>query len=1020
MFEQERSLLEARVQVFIQRLERLVYSSKKLFDAEYCIYAPPVDFENRSQGEFKPITEGDYWGENWQVAWFHLKGNVPKEWQGEKIAAYINLGGEALLFDSNGNPVIAFSCHSIFDEKFYRDRYIVAEKAKGNETFDFWIEATAAELFGLNIDSDPELENPKRFGEHKAKVSDLALAVFREDIWRLLLQVDSLNDIMKKLDLNSVRRARILKALMNAIDIFNSDRDSVAKSQKCLETELAKKSNSSALTAVTVGHAHLDTAWLWPLSETIRKCARTFSTQIRLMEKYPEYIFGASMPQHYAFVKKYYPNLFDEIKEKINQGQWEPQGGMWVEADCNLIGGEAMVRQILHGKNYFRDEFGFDVKNLWLPDVFGYSAALPQILKKSGIEYMVTQKLSWNQFNKMPSHTFVWKGLDDSEIIAHFPPEDTYNSNLKPSGLMYAQGNFKEKDELDEFLTLFGIGNGGGGPTEEMIERGLIQKDLESTPKVKFSSAQSMLDRLEKHRDQLMRWEGELYFELHRGTLTSQAYNKKMNRFMELKLRELEFLYSLVDFSQYPQSDLDEMWKKVLLYQFHDIIPGSSITKVYEDTRVGYKELEQKSAELYNKVCTLLTNENHNCVSLVNSLSFTFKKHIELPKSWCGYEILDEEQNIIPSQIVNGKPVILYDVESLGNIKVFRGQQNETADSKLPKELVMENELVRYEFDENGQICRAFDKTCHREILCQGNGNILSLYEDRPVNWDAWDVDRFYENQLLQNANLISGEWLDDGDVLQRIKFVFEIGTSKIEQFVILDSNSKRLDFVTKVDWVERHKMLRVAFPVNIISDTALFEIQYGSVKRNTHRNTSWDMARFEVAGHRFADLSEHDYGVALLNNCKYGYKVFGNTLDLNLLRATVNPDPEADRGVHEFTYSLLPHCGDFSNSDVIAEAAQLNQGISLIEGEINDNLFMPVQLKGNVILEVLKKSEKENAHIVRIYEPYGNRTTALIAFNKDVNVSSVNLMEDVIEHVSGKKIELHFKPFEIKTFKIA
>lgn len=1026
MIEKERILYEKRIDLFINRIKTLFYEDEIFMNAEYSRFSGDLPFGKRLRGDFSEIKVGDSWGKNWQRAWFHLQGSVPEKWQGKCVAARVNLGGEALLYSQDGTPVSGLSVHTIWDNsEFRRDRILIAEQAEGGEKVDFWLEATAGQLFGLKLSVEKGDVQPEVYGRYEATVQDLALAVFRKDIWLLYLDSFVLNDQMKALPEKSVRRARILHALNRAIDCFLGDEKTTQQAREFLRPELTKQSSASDLTTYAVGHAHLDTAWLWPIHETIRKCARTFSSQIELLEKYPDYIFGASQPQQYEFVKRYYPALYQKIKEKITAGRWEPLGGMWVEADCNLISGESMVRQILHGKNFFMAEFGVDIKNLWLPDVFGYSAAMPQILRKSGIDSFVTQKLSWNQFNKIPHNSFVWRGIDGSEVVAHFPPEDNYNSDLRPSALIYAQENFREKGSLDEFMTLFGIGDGGHGPTEEIIETGRRQKNLENAPKVQFSHAQEFFDRLAEQKDKLPVWVGELYFELHRGTLTTQAYNKKMNRFMELKLRELEILFSMLPYANYPAKQLDRMWKNVLLHQFHDIIPGSSITPVYADSRKEYEKLQEQAEQLLRQAGGLLLEKKEDRICLVNTLSFTYFRTVQLPASWLRYEVVDQDDHPVPTQDEGEQPVVLVNIPPLSSVTLRKlRKKEEMSPPSTDREFILENEWVRYEFDNSGRIKAAFDKECRKQILPDETfGNLLSLYDDRPAAWDAWDIDIFYENQLIETAQLVSRRWIAGGDVRRGIQQTFKIGASEIIQRIYLTANSKRIDFNTTVDWRENHKMLRVSFPVEVKSDTAAFEIQYGHIRRNTHRNTSWDLAKFEAAGHRYADLSDRDYGAALLNDSKYGYKILDNVIDLNLLRATTMPDPDADRGRHQFTYSFLPHKNELIDSPVLAEAAQLNQPPAVFPGYDGTKLVFPFSLNlETIVLEVVKKAEKEDAAILRLYEPNGREASGQLKIEwENATVFETDLMENNLQplNVTDGVVTLHFTPFEIKTLKV-
>ncbi len=1023
MIEKERQLYQSRVEGFLERLKSLFYPLEISLQAEFAVSELPLPFASRHNGRYRPIEVGEKWGEAWQVAWFHIMGQVPKEWRGRYVVARLNLGGEGCIFDAMGVPIQALSWHSFWSPEFRRDRFIIAENAKGGEPVDLWIEATAAQIFGLKLLRDPNRDDSKRHGHFEAVVQDLTLAVFRYDIWQLYLDCLVLNNLMKTLPDRSVRRARILYQLNQMIDHFQADEAGVTAARNRLKNELHKKSHASALTAIAVGHAHLDTGWLWPVSESVRKCARTFSTQLDLMERYPDYIFGASQAQHYAFVKQYYPALFKKIAAKVRAGRWEIQGGMWVEADCNLISGESMVRQILHGKRFFRQEFGVEVRNLWLPDVFGYSAAMPQILKKCGLNFMVTQKISWNQFNRFPHHTFIWRGIDGSEILVHFPPEDTYNSELLPSSMIYAQENFEERDRLDEFLVLFGMGDGGGGPNEEMIETGLRQRELEGTPRLRFEPAQKMLDRLEKKKDLLHRWQGELYLEMHRGTLTTQAFIKKMNRFCEHKLREVEALYTALPMHNYPAMELDDLWKKVLLNQFHDILPGSSLKIVYDTARKEYAEVVERLQSLSQKAGESLLQQQNDTLTLINTLSCAYQRPVNLPVDWGGYQVVDSEGREVPVQESEGKWAVLVRVPPLSSLVLKKGAKVSIIPSPMPTSPVLENDYIRYTFADDGTIKSIYDKQAKREvILANGRGNILRLFEDRPVNWDAWDIDIYYENQFLQQAQLLEWKWLSCGKVVQALYFKYAIGASHIEQRLYLPANSKRLDFVTQVCWNERHRMLRVGFEVDVHSTEANYEIQYGTIKRPTHRNTSWDMAKFEVVGHRFVDLSQHDYGVALLNNCKYGHKIYGNLMELNLLRSPSSPDPEADVGEHHFIYSLLPHIGGLEDSGVYAEAMQLNQPIVMCADRAGE-VFFPFRLTDEkVILSVLKKAEDEDGWIARLYEPRGRQvTTTATIIPEKAKVFETDLLEQGGRALRTKagKLELHFKAFEIKTIKI-
>ena len=1020
MFQEQKKLFGERIDQFQNRLKEYIYEDSIELSAEYA----KVDSIQEYKGKFVPITKGTKWGKNWERAWFHIKGKIPVEWKGKNVVARLQLGGEGLVFDENGTPKQSISVHTIWpSHEFIRERVDITENAKGGKKINFTVEVSAGQLLGLTLSGDKANMVAETYGNYEATIDELSLAVFRKDIQDLFYDVFVLNNQMKSLDKKSVRRNRILYTFQKAMNCFDHSPVGIAKIKNILKTELDKTASDSDLTAAAVGHAHLDTAWLWPLNETLRKCARTFVNQIENIEKYPNYIFGASQPQHYQFVKDNYPKLYKKIKEKVKEGRWEVQGGMWVEADCNLPGGESLVRQILHGKNFFLDEFGIDVKNLWIPDVFGYSATMPQIIKKSGMDYFITQKLSWNQFNKFPHHTFKWQGIDGTDVITHFPPEDNYNSELLPSALKKAQENFDENYVLDEFLSLFGIGDGGGGATEKIIETGLRCQDLENCPKVKFDSAQNFLDRLGKNSDELQTWVGELYMEGHRGTLTTHGYNKKMNRFMELRMRELEILYSSIDFANYPAKEFDEMWKTILLNQFHDIIPGSSITPVYEDSRKQYEKIKLLSEELLEKVGDLLFQKSDNSLTIINTLSFPYTRPIKLPKDWTSYNITESTGSELKIQYED-IPIIQINIPALSAVTLKKSGRRNSAKLCLPETLVLENDLIRYEFDDNGQIISAFDKEVKRDIFIgKQKGNRIKLFEDRPANWDAWDIDIYYEQGLLQDVEAVSMEKIACGEVRKGMEIDFNIGKSTIQQKIYLNVNSKQLDFETEVDWNEDHKLLRVEFEVDIYSENALFEIQYGMISRNTHRNTSEDMAKFEVAGHRWADLSEDNYGVALLNDCKYGYKIHKNEISLSLLRAPTLPDPKADRGFHKFTYSFLPHENSFSIENVHRAAVELNQKVQIFNNMKNKNFKIPYKImEPEIILETIKRAEKENTKILRFYNNSNKRIVSKIPIEKNaIEIYEADLMENNLEKINNRdgQIELSFKAFEIKTIKI-
>ena len=1022
MTEQEVKYYETRVAQFASYLPNLLYPEHVPLSMEVTTDRDPIAFEALADCEFRGIAEGDVWGANWSSAWFRLHGTVPDAWQGRAVVARLQFGGEACVFSTDGEPLQGLTGGSVYHAATFRERYPLFDPCEGGERVDLLVEAAANFLFGIYRSGHPVPGQP--YEEHfSAKVEHARLCVFDRDMFHCWVDVSFLDKLMRSLPARSAHRAQILHGLSRAVSSFTYDKPNPGEIREILAPYFARNADAAQLVTTAVGHAHIDVAWLWPMRETIRKCARTFSTQLRLTESYPGYVFGASQAQLYQFVKDRYPALFRGIREAVRDGRWEVQGAMWVEADMNVPSGESLVRQLLYGKRFFQEEFGVDVKHLWLPDVFGYSAALPQLLKLAGVDTFLTQKISWNQFNRFPHHTFVWRGIDGTDILTHFPPEDTYNSELAPDRMRYAMQNFEERGFLPEFLTLFGVGDGGGGPLEENIENGLRMRDMPDCPRVEFGHAQPMFDRLKAHTAELAVWSDELYLEYHRGTLTTQARNKKMNRACELALRRTEILYSSLPPEQYPGAAFERLWKTVLKNQFHDIIPGSSIREVYEDSLRDYDEVMAELAALMQEAVCCATREGadqDDSVSLINTLNSAFQGAAHLPDIDAG--AVETDAGVVAVQpAADGGGWVAAEVPALGATilrLVPAPEAPDTQSGATASETWLENRSVRYEFDESGFLARMFDKEAGRDMMRPGDrGNVLTLHEDWPHDCDAWEVEITYPRELRETAELVSRQVLEYGPHVAAIRIEWRVGGSTVRQDVRLSACSKRLDFSTYVDWRECRKMLRTAFSVDVTAARASYEIQFGLVRRPTHSNTSWDMARFEVCGHRFADLSDKDCGVALLNDCKYGYAVRERTLELNLLRSPYSPDHTADRGEQRFTYSILPHSGILEDSNVLAEAHLLNQPPLVLRGR--HDLDLPCRVIGDgVVLETLKKAENEDAWVVRLYEPVGRRSACEVRTRLESDeVLETDIMEKpgrLLEAQSGS-VKLCFRPFETK-----
>ncbi|MBO4633092.1 MAG: alpha-mannosidase [Lentisphaeria bacterium] len=1006
-------MYQERFTEFLNNLKNDIYPESVPLQAKFSCTDKPVPFSERLNLEYKEIKSGDIWAKEWQSAWFNFTVEVPAKFADKELCLRIHTGSEALLFDDHGNPIYALTGYTIFDSNFYRDRYIIGKKTPGTK-LNYWIEAAAYSLVGIYL-PDYREQNPKhKHGFFPPEMHHMELSVFDGEVWKLMIDLTVMENMMKVETCKTRRGIRLLYEINQAIDIYNFNSANAEKTRRYLaEKVFSKSAASTAMTVTCIGHAHIDVGWLWPVSESIRKAARTFSTQLALMERYPDYIFGASQAELYMAIKENYPVLYERIREKVKAGRWEILGGMWVEADCNLISGESMIRQFLYGKNFFMDEFGCDVRDLWIPDVFGYSASMPQIIRKSGCDYFLTQKISWSRINQFPHNTFRWRGIDGTEILTHFPPENTYNAVCTPEQRIAAENRFKENAYLDEFMSLFGIGDGGGGPSEEYLERNERMRDWDGCPKVRYGTAAGFFERLSAHEAQLPYWDGELYLEMHRGTLTTQAAVKRGNRYCEQALVALEFFASCADIKDYPVKMIADSYRDLLRNQFHDILPGSSIKKVYERTEKEYAATLVNCKKEMDKVAARLFETAPGCCTIVNTLSVPWRGILTLPESWQGYAVKGAEAGNGKEIRVNVPPTS-FTVIRKGRKKVFR--------KKTLAVPILENEFVRYEFAGDGSLLSVYDKKLKREIMA-GPGNVMEMYHDIPPEYDAWEVEIYYRRNKICS---MKGEWISGyaDQVLSELNFVYRSEHSVMTQRVILRPDSARLDFVTHVHWDEKHVLLRTGFPT-VIRGRAFFDIQYGQIERTTHDNTSWDEAKFEVCGQRYADLSSRDFGMALLNDCKYGYRVKDGNISISLLRAPKFPDFEADLGEHDFTYSLLPHEGDLENSSVIAEAAMLNRTPYLAEASAApENFDFPCRITSEgVSLEIVKKAEKDDSRIIRLVEIKGRCSSARLHFAKTVKkVSHTNLIE--WEHgeevaIRDSIAELTLKPYEIVTLRL-
>ncbi len=774
-----------------------------------------------------------------------------------------------------------------------------------------------------------------------------------------------------------------------------------------------------------IAHTHIDIEWLWARAQTREKIQRSFTNALALMKKYPEYKFMLSQPELYRYLKEEAPEKYEELKQLIAEGRWEPEGAMYVEADCNLISGESLVRQIFQGKKFFKDEFGVDNKILFLPDVFGYSAALPQILKKSGIRHFVTSKISWNETNTMPVDTFMWQGLDGTEIFTNFitaqaytginPPRyTTYVGHLNPTEVKGAWNRFSQKQYSKHALTTYGFGDGGGGPTKEMLEnQRRLAKGIPGMPVTKMPTLIEHLDTKREEFDtacknlkRTPKWVGELYLELHRGTYTSMAKNKRGNRLSEMALGKAEgisYIGSMLG-SEYDQKGLYNNWNLVLHNQFHDIIPGSSIKEVYDGTDIDYKQIADYTDGVVNeKMDVIAKNITTDAGVLVYNPSGFERKGIAT---------------------VDGKTVELTDAIAPFGFKVVN-QFIDTAKVQI-NGLTAENKFYRLTLDTAGRIVELFDKTACRQVLKSGEyGNEFQAFEDYPRLYDNWEITDYYKEKkwVLDDAAEITP--VTDGS-RAGFKVVKKYLDSEISQNIWLYSNINRIDFDTELDWHERHQVLKVAFPVDVHANSATYETQFGHIERPTHQNTSWDAAKFEVCGHKWITVAENGYGVGMLNDCKYGFNTEGSTMKLTVLKCSQYPNEEADQGEHKLTYSIMAYEGDFREAGLIREAYALNQPLTVKNVEANngalaDNFSLVSCDKQNVIVETVKKAEADDGMIVRMYDAFNRRANATVTVADGFKAAYLcDLMEENIEKLDfdGNKVTIPVSNFEIVTLK--
>ena len=994
----------------------------------------PTQFEG-----WDKICVGDRWSGRDRYLWLHKEIQIPESWKGKRAVGIFDFGKTG----AGNNSGFEAMCY--INEKPYQGVDV-------NHKEVFFPEELYGKTFRLTFRLWSGLEGggvpaPQ---EHMIKRADLAYLDEKvDDFYYLGAMV--LDTVQNLADAEPVKYE-----LRNALDQACKCIDwsypgseefyeSVHQADDLLNEKIDGMKKDSLVKVKCVGHTHIDMAWLWRLKHTHEKASRSFSTVLRMMEMFPEYIFLQTQPQLYAYIKEDFPEIYEEIKKRVQEGRWEVDGGMWVEADCNLTSGESLTRQILIGSKFIKDEFGKEVEYLWLPDVFGYSWALPQILKKSGIDMFMTTKISWNQYNRMPHDTFKWKGIDGSEVLTHFitTPEPwnepgswfyTYNGLLTAKTVKGVWDAYSEKEMNQELLISYGYGDGGGGVNRDLLERRRRIDKIPGLPSLETSTAGEFFRDLKetvKNTDRYVHtWDGELYLEYHRGTYTSQGYNKRMNRKMELLYRKAEWLTAMhavqsKKLELAKQEKLTEGWKLILTNQFHDIIPGSSIHEVYEDSRKDYAKVEAIGTEVIHDYFQDSLDEAKDVWTVYNDSGWNRDEIVAIPAAKAG-KFVDGDGNVLETQCEKDVTYVqVKNVPAMGHRAVFFRGEDQTGEETSVSPFKVNGRKIETPFyqmiiNEQGQIEKLYDKEYGRNVLAPNErGNVLQMFEDKPLDNDAWDIDIYYQQKMREVTDLVKWEVKECGSLRLVIGLMWKYMNTTIEQDMVLYAADRRIDFRTKVDFQERQQLLKAAFPVDIRTTYATYDIQYGNVRRPNHWNTSWDQARFESVGHRFADLSERNYGVALLNDCKYGYDVKGNLLRLSLLRSGKQPDHIQDVGEHVFTYSLLPHTGDIVSGGVVVSAHALNNPMLICEGkeEKTEDTFMTID-NPQVEIDAVKKSEDGKYLVVRFHDYAGSSQKVTVKPNFCFRSwSEGDLRERRIGEICGDdEVTMTLHPYEIKT----
>ena len=1020
------------------------------------------------QHEYAAVQPGFVWGNTWEYCWFQGSVTLPERAEGKRIVLNLKPDGESTLF-VNGKSFGTYRADWVSEKHHYIEDNVLAREGKAGAQYDILMETYAGHYYpeapSGGCATGPVLpglyHDPLEEGRRRT-LGVCTFGIWNEDAYQLYMDVETLLGLLEVVDLTSLRAAKIAEALEQftlTVD-FEQDREarqaSYREASRQLRPVMEAVNGSTQPVFYAIGNAHLDLAWLWPMAETHRKTSRTFAAQLRLLEEYPEYKFLQSQPASYEMCRKYYPELFERIREAIGKGQWIAEGAMWVEPDTNMASGEALIRQLVHGKRYYKDVLGTDSVILWLPDTFGYTAALPQILKGCGVKYLVTQKIFWsyNDGEQFPYHYFTWKGADGSEVTSFLPTSYTYRTDPKEINNVWKKR--VQVRDLDAFLLPYGYGDGGGGPARDYVEYALRQKDIEGGVKVKLAGPLEFFEDMEKLGGPKNTYVGELYFSAHRGTYSSQADIKKNNRMSELALREMEMWACAATLRgwAYPLDRADGLWKTLLLHQFHDILPGSSIARVYVEANEVHEKLQQEAAEITAAAADALMEKKEG-VTVFNSLSFERKALVTLPEEFEEGVCL-ADGTCVPVQKTQDGVKALVSLPSCGAVSLYPKKAESPAEAKgasirkTEEGFVMENSLVRAVVNGQGEVVsfrlRTGNAAENADTALNGNAaacqtglsrefaaapmNRLRLFKDVPRTFDAWDVDSNYVCQEIRGAYEVSAEPVEEG-LEAVLKVTGRISQSSYTQYIRLAADSRRLEFETIVDWKELHRMLKAAFPVNVYAENGINEIQFGYLERPAHRSRPYDQDRFEVCNHRYSAFCDANSGAAVLNNCKYGISMNENSLELTLLRASASPEMRADNKVHHFTYAFMAWEGSLMDSDVVRQGYELNVKPYLAPGSGRDFSMLSID-RNNIILDTMKPAEDGSGDLIlRLYESKKAATSACIRLAPElaaanaaqgVRVYDCDMLENVTEQLAAEDgtLTLSFRPFEVTTIRIS